>query len=529
MDGPMSRFPSSSVASVAAQRSIKESNSAPNSPNSCMDPPRPAREGHEWVWFPAGYWAEREVAESPGRVMKHFKWRKRSGKSSSGKDTQDDPDYSPRSHWDHTTRSPYHLPSPFLVEDAHVQPLHRPPLHHHGTSSESGKSSFPLNRALEAPLPSPYLTEEAHVQSLQRSPLSYQGTESGTSLPRQIRPMQSSPLTIATQDSGTITPLAVSVEQPTNTPVSLPSLPHLSPATPEAKPKASFIARLLPDRKSKTKKTHSDNDSLDYTRNTIEGAQAQLLGATPPPFMSRVASLLREETRRPRSFKLFGKSPWHRKASAGSEASASSSIIDVLRGRTPVTSPVSDTGQPIAPYEQFPGGEATRVQTPPLYKSGHHDGRPRSFFFDVARPPQRSDSHRNSHSDERNKAYSSPLISECDDVLQLRQVLLEEEEEEGENENKKEREKEKRGSGKEWWEVPAAVPRYQPMNTQNFEFDMPEHLPTSPMCPTNRRHKSGGTGVCVYHGRRKGVGFANNEQSSDDDGEEDGDGRVMWT
>lgn len=31
------------------------------------DPPRPPKEGMEWVWFPEGYWAEREHFESPRR------------------------------------------------------------------------------------------------------------------------------------------------------------------------------------------------------------------------------------------------------------------------------------------------------------------------------------------------------------------------------------------------------------------------------------------------------------------------------
>lgn len=57
---------------------------------------------------------------------------------------------------------------------------------------------------------------------------------------------------------------------------------------------------------------------------------------------------------------------------------------------------------------------------------------------------------------------------------------------------------------KEWWEVPCAVPRWEDMGPKSFEFDMPEHLPTSPMCPANKKHKLGGAGVCVYHGRRKG-------------------------
>lgn len=42
-----------------------------------------------------------------------------------------------------------------------------------------------------------------------------------------------------------------------------------------------------------------------------------------------------------------------------------------------------------------------------------------------------------------------------------------------------------------------------PASAFAFDFDLPEHLPSSPMCPANKRHRSGGTGVCVYHGRRR--------------------------
>ncbi|OCK81894.1 hypothetical protein K432DRAFT_3948 [Lepidopterella palustris CBS 459.81] len=38
-----------------------------------------------------------------------------------------------------------------------------------------------------------------------------------------------------------------------------------------------------------------------------------------------------------------------------------------------------------------------------------------------------------------------------------------------------------------------------------FEWDLPEHLPGSPLCPLNPKHKSGGKGICVYHGRKKEV------------------------
>ncbi|KAF2098461.1 hypothetical protein NA57DRAFT_75705 [Rhizodiscina lignyota] len=38
---------------------------------------------------------------------------------------------------------------------------------------------------------------------------------------------------------------------------------------------------------------------------------------------------------------------------------------------------------------------------------------------------------------------------------------------------------------------------------ESFDWDIPVHLPQSPLCPLNPKHKSGGKGVCVYHGRRK--------------------------
>lgn len=55
-------------------------------PSSCgfklhpADPPRPPREGQEWVWFPEGYWAERERPDATGsKQMPGFsKWWNRS-------------------------------------------------------------------------------------------------------------------------------------------------------------------------------------------------------------------------------------------------------------------------------------------------------------------------------------------------------------------------------------------------------------------------------------------------------------------
>lgn len=38
-------------------------------------------------------------------------------------------------------------------------------------------------------------------------------------------------------------------------------------------------------------------------------------------------------------------------------------------------------------------------------------------------------------------------------------------------------------------------------NEYDFRFNIPDHLPNSPLCPLNSTHKLKGKGVCVYHGR----------------------------
>lgn len=42
------------------------------------DPPRPPMLGYEWVWFPAGYWAEREVITQPKKRIRPPRWVRRS-------------------------------------------------------------------------------------------------------------------------------------------------------------------------------------------------------------------------------------------------------------------------------------------------------------------------------------------------------------------------------------------------------------------------------------------------------------------
>jgi len=43
------------------------------------------------------------------------------------------------------------------------------------------------------------------------------------------------------------------------------------------------------------------------------------------------------------------------------------------------------------------------------------------------------------------------------------------------------------------------------------EFDIPEHLPTSPLCPKHPKHPSKAKGTCIFHGRNGG-----SSETSDD-------------
>ena len=193
---------------------------------------------------------------------------------------------------------------------------------------------------------------------------------------------------------------------------------------------------------------------------------------------------------------------------------------------------------PEAPTD--PQQEARRLQTPPLRESTY-DGRPRSFFFDIAAPGidgggssgdlergrQRARDFSNSNSygsgyrqnGPRSRAPPAGPIgweprtatreagsqtgtgsgSWSGSTPQRRAYHLA-----GRNTQAQQ----KQQQPTEWWEVsvPMPVPDYEDMVAPSafaFSFDLPEHLPTSPMCPANKRHRSGGTGVCVYHGRRK--------------------------
>ncbi|GAW10747.1 hypothetical protein ANO14919_000820 [Xylariales sp. No.14919] len=526
MDGPSSRFPSASVASSinpdpgtslssTPRQGLRELFSSVGSiPSHGIDPPRPAKDGYEWVWFPAGYWAEREIAETPSKdLTKSFRWRKRSRKSSS-----ESPKNPPRS-------------VPSLTENTELssdgsaagRPLTRTP-----ASSESSGSFFPLNRMPDAPLPSPYLTEEAHVQSLQWPSIEAtvrRSSISGGSVFRSRVALSPSPLHFSSAEDelesdrispSTVGKQAARAESPDT--INADLLTPSAATVREVKPKKSFVNwRMLSERRQRPRRSQTSSDNSQGS-DTIYLQPPRPQGTTASPL--RKTSSVSEKSRgslKGLSTKLFTKARWHRKISSSSVASTSSSLQTSVRSHSPTT-PVSERGDAAATANawasEYPGGEATRVQTPRIFQNSY-DQFPRSFFADLSPPlpPHRPLSRQEGQANLK-KTTLSTSFTPGDSSASSTPRAPSKRNNEGPSDSDSDsdtksviRDSSKRPTragerGKEWWEV--SVPTsYGAVDQRSFKFDLPEHLPSSPMCPANRRHKSGGTGVCVYHGRAK--------------------------
>ena len=109
--------------------------------------------------------------------------------------------------------------------------------------------------------------------------------------------------------------------------------------------------------------------------------------------------------------------------------------------------------------------EARRIGTPPL---NEQSGKARGFFFsyDVR--------------DDESEVLSSDTV-ECARLGR------------------------KRTSDIDWFSVKLKADEARD-NAMGFEINVPEHLPSSPLCPKHPKHKSEGKGICIYHGRNRKEG-----------------------
>ncbi|KAL9489101.1 hypothetical protein ACSS6W_001378 [Trichoderma asperelloides] len=231
---------------------------------------------------------------------------------------------------------------------------------------------------------------------------------------------------------------------------------------------------IRPDIEFSTKSSCSDLISDDdcQARATVEGTKKFLAAQN----ISKTGTWFKDELHTSKiGRKLFGKAPWHRKESGESFTSVSSSIRAVLKGKTP---PATPANHGLSYTTAHSSQEAVRVSTPPMDEDTA-DGRPRAFFTSLTPPMPDGEASTKAaspsvRSTKRYSIHSSSMASQP----------------------------------REWWEqIPQRGGRRDLLDANGsfasrFEFDIPEHLPRSPMCPANKRHKSGGTGVCVYHGRR---------------------------
>ncbi|MDI1488726.1 MAG: hypothetical protein OHK93_008002 [Ramalina farinacea] len=193
--------------------------------------------------------------------------------------------------------------------------------------------------------------------------------------------------------------------------------------------------------------------------------------------------------------------------------STSSSIRSLMMGKPPPGTPAERETYTGSDQQQYfrveltePGAptflpsEARRINTPP---SGKHKGP--GFFFDYTAPVDAPPFERRPTTDKY--GGSASLFSDDNDN--------DSDKENDDNDSsslhptvkKHNHKKSRRVSVTEWYRVKlnaidAETPREQ--TRMAFVEEVPDHLPNSPLCPRNPKHKSGGRGVCAMHGRQEG-------------------------
>lgn len=182
--------------------------------------------------------------------------------------------------------------------------------------------------------------------------------------------------------------------------------------------------------------------------------------------------------------------------------SSSSSVLRMMLGKPPVSTPNSDcmyTGSDAQQYFRvelteagaptYLPSEARRIGTPPLPGSGT---KLRGFFFDLNAP--------RSASEQREGSWPNAPMNTA--PLPHRQAGLTTPSHRVTTPRSPGARVQRNDKDVDWFRIKVAVDEATE-ERDNFELNVPEHLPSSPLCPRHPKHKSGGKGVCVYHGRNK--------------------------
>ena len=169
-------------------------------------------------------------------------------------------------------------------------------------------------------------------------------------------------------------------------------------------------------------------------------------------------------------------------------ANSSSSSIHARMGNVPPTTPTlaratyigSDSNQYFCVEISDPDGpsylpsEARRIHPPPAPPSMRANRR-RGFFVDDPAPHETA-------------LTPSPVMVESRPRASCERSKL-------------------GSSGTDWYRVKLAADEIKDSNHfYSFELNVPDHLPSSPLCPKHpKHHRTGGKGVCPYHGRNKAL------------------------
>ncbi|KAJ8124372.1 hypothetical protein O1611_g9268 [Lasiodiplodia mahajangana] len=365
MDGSSNRFPSATVASTpnadgrtsssaTPRQSIREpSSSGASLYTSGIDPPRPAKEGYEWVWFPGGYWAERQIAETPAKdFSRAFRWRKRSVKSSS--------------------ESPKHSPRTFLTASSLTDKTDES-LDHLGRrrsllrTTESSESGSPSNRTPDGTQSNPYLTEEAHVQSLQWPSIDTATSSSsiaGRSMLKSRPVLSPSPLQFSSiKDeigSDTNVPSVFNTREASGASSDVTKTEKLPPAVPissKSKPKKQFINwRIMSENRLRLKKSQASSSGEHAEEQPLLPSESSLRHEGSTSGSSRKISLVSDKSHK--SLKNFSRKlfPRRSKGSSASKVSLPTSIPESGPSQSPAPTLVSEKSLATIWNTEYPGG-----------------------------------------------------------------------------------------------------------------------------------------------------------------------------